>query len=71
MVLISRSSNFETNIIFRYKTKFHFVSVANQSRLYKSHRILYMFLFEKDNKIISQCLISVVNTQWAWRNFFV
>ena len=45
MVLISRISNFETNIIFRYKTKFHFVSVANQSRLYKSIIIEFCICF--------------------------
>ena len=25
-----------------------------------------MFLFERDNKIISQCLFSAVNTRGAW-----
>ena len=45
MVLISRISNFETNIIFCYKTKFHFVSVANPSRHYKSIIIEYCICF--------------------------
>ena len=45
VVLISRISNFATNNIFYYKTKFHFVSVANQSGLYKSIIIEYCICF--------------------------
>ena len=66
MILISRIWNFETNIIFCNKTKFHFVSVANPNWLYKSIIIEYciiMFLFVRDNKIINQCLFSVMNTR--------
>ena len=54
VVLISQISNFETNIIFCYKMKFHFVSVAHPSQLYKSIIIehMNMFLFDRNNKII-------------------
>ena len=58
MVLISRIWNFETNVII----SFCFPGKSKSAIQEYHHRILFMFLFEMDNLIISQCLFSVVNT---------